>query len=133
MNAYGAVLMQAYRIYSPPDRRLKAACEQVRCHNRQFGWESAIDEATPLGRAQAHYIRHQSGRTFTERRTAAGLTVFRFEPGQRCFDEHFTLPERFWERAVRGGHAAGARVDHSPAGWVDSMDTNLHALKEVLG
>jgi hypothetical protein len=87
-----------YVIRMPPDRWIRAACEQVGCQQWQYGWETHTDEATGLGQAQAAYIRRHSGRTFTEHRTAAGLTVFRFAPHQRCFAEHRTRPQRFLVR-----------------------------------
>ncbi len=93
-------LYQTYSITSPPDRTMKAACEQVGCEQWRSGWQSVIDESTPLGASQAAYIRQRSGRTFREQRTAAGLTVFTFESGQRCFAEHQTRPEIY---AVQGG------------------------------
>lgn len=83
-----------YTVRMPPDRWVKAACEQVGCEARRYGWDSLVDESTRLGRAQADYIRTQSGRTFREMRAPDGLTVFRFEPGQRCFAEHRTRPAR---------------------------------------
>lgn len=89
-----------YVIRMPPDRWVKAACRDVGCPNWRRGFEVHADEATQLGQAQAAYIRLHSGRTFTERRTAAGITVFRFEPGQRCFAEHRTRAQRFGVRGV---------------------------------
>ncbi len=91
MNPYARV----YRFTAPPDRFVRSACEDVRCEAWQFGWETITDEATELGRAQAAYIRRESGRTFTEHRTADGLTVFLFSSRQRCFAEHQTRPQRF--------------------------------------
>jgi hypothetical protein len=81
-----------YHIRMPMDRWVKTACEDVGCENWRYGWETHVDEATALGQAQAVYIRQHSGRTFTEFRTAAGITVFRFASGQRCFAEHRTRP-----------------------------------------
>ena len=93
-----------YRIHMPPDRWVRAACEQVGCEQWRYGWDSLIDERTPLGKAQADYIRMQSGRTFREMRAPDGLTVFRFEPRQRCFAEHRTRPARLTvETATRRG------------------------------
>jgi hypothetical protein len=83
-----------YHVRMPMDRWVKTACEAVGCEQWRYGWETHIDEATALGRLQGEYIRLQSGRTFTERRTEAGLTVFTFEPHQRCFEEHRTRPAR---------------------------------------
>jgi hypothetical protein len=91
---------QTFRIISPPDRSVRTACEDAGCLAWRNGWETKVDESTELGRAQAAYIRQRSGRTFREMRTTEGLTVFRFEPGQRCFAEHRTRPEIY---AVRGG------------------------------
>lgn len=83
-----------YRVHMPRDVTVKAACEDVDCENWRYGWDSLIDERTSLGQAQAEYIRDKSGRTFREMRAPDGLTVFRFEPHQRCFEEHRTRPAR---------------------------------------
>lgn len=83
-----------YVVHMPPDRWVKTACEEAGCENWSYGWESLIDERTPLGQAQAAYIRTESGRTFRELKDPGGLTVFRFESGQRCFAEHRTRPVR---------------------------------------
>lgn len=98
-----AMPAQAYQTYAYSrgrDIRRKAACQEVGCEAYRLGWETAVDEATEMGRQQAHYIRTQSGRTFREYRSEAGLTVFRFEPYQRCFADHQTIAEAFY---VRGG------------------------------
>lgn len=113
-----------YRIVSPPDRAVRSACEQVGCLAWLHGWESRFDESTTMGRAQAHYVRTQSGRTFREMRDG-GLTVFRFASGQRCFAEHRTRPEFY---TVRGGDwraSTGLLREHQrPADWVE--DFSLH-------
>lgn len=83
-----------YKVQMPRDVTVKAACEQVDCENWRYGWDSLIDERTSLGQAQAEYIRTKSGRTFREMKAPDGLTVFRFESGQRCFAEHRTRPAR---------------------------------------
>lgn len=83
-----------YVVHMPPDRWVRAACEDAGCESWQYGWDSLIDERTPLGARQAGYIRAQSGRTFRELSAPDGLTVFRFERRQRCFAEHRTRPAR---------------------------------------
>lgn len=83
-----------YLVRMPRDVTVRSACEDVECEGWRCGWESHIDEGTVLGQAQAAYIRQKSGRTFTELRTEAGITVFRFASGQRCFAEHRTRPAR---------------------------------------
>lgn len=111
---------QTFQLAAPRDRMVKTACEQVGCEAWRSGWESAFDESTELGRNQAAYVRNRSGRTFREQRTDAGLTVFRFEPGQRCFRDHHTRPEFY---SVRGGdwrQNLGLIRQHSrPADWVE--------------
>lgn len=117
--------VQAYKTYSitsPSDRTVVYACEQVECERWARGWVSPIDERTELGAQQAAYIRHQSGRTFTESRTAAGLTVFRFASRQRCFEEHRTRPEFY---VVRHGDWRGnlgtIRRHTRPPDWVEDF------------
>jgi hypothetical protein len=83
-----------YVIRMPPDRTVRAACEDAGCENWRYGWDSLVDESDSLGQAQAAYIRRESGRTFREMRAPGGLTVFRFAPHQRCFAEHRTRPAR---------------------------------------
>lgn len=108
---------RAYQTYSMtrrPDTLRKAACSEVGCQAYLRGWETAVDESTALGRQQAQYIRAKAGRTFSELRRGE-LTVFRFEPKQRCFADHQTIAERFtvlngdWRNysGVRRVHANG--------------------------
>lgn len=114
--------MQTHRVYhlkAPPDILIRTACEDAGCEAWRNGWETAIDEATPLGRAQADYIRRQSGRTFTEHRTAAGLTVFRFEARQRCFANHQTRPQRFFV------HDGGTREHTRASDWLEDCGEHL--------
>jgi hypothetical protein len=99
---------QAYKTYAvaaPSDRLVVTACEDAGCLAWRHGWETVLDESTDLGRAQADYIRQQSGRTFTESNHYPGrLTVFRFASRQRCFAEHRTRPVTF---SVRRGDWRG--------------------------
>lgn len=119
----------AYRTYTidrDRDTLIKAACHEVSCDAWRYGWETPVDESTDLGAAQAVYLRTQSRRTFTERKTGDGITVFRFESGQRCFADHQTLPERYgvqngdW-RAYRGTLREHAR----PADWIEDFQESL--------
>lgn len=114
---------QTFSVKSRPDRLIRTVCERVACQAWRSGWESAIDERTDLGKAQAAYIRTQSGRTFKEQKTAAGLTVFRFEAYQRCFADHQTRPELYVVRDgdYRGNPTGRKRQHTSAADWVDHM------------
>lgn len=122
---------QTYVLRSPRDTRVRAACEQVGCQAWRHGWDTTVDERTELGAQQAAYIRHQSGRTFREMRTQDGLTVFRFEPGQRCFAEHHTRPEIFLAR--RGdwrGDLGLIRRHTRPVDWVEDFGEHQQALAD---
>lgn len=121
---------QTYRISSPRDTLVRAACEQVRCAAWRLGWEMKVDESTDLGKRQAAYLRNKSGRTFRERRTEIGLTVFQFEAGQRCFQDHKTRPELF---IVRDGdwreNPTGRTRQHTrPQDWVEDFGEHQQKL-----
>ena len=97
-----------YGIHAPEaTHRRHATCGEVDCQNMQHGWRTVIDETSDLGAAQASYIRRESGRKFTEERDPAGLTVFTFEPWQRCFADHTASLEREPFYLVRGGDWRG--------------------------
>lgn len=81
--------MTRYSIRTPQETHWRATtCHEVNCVHHLHGWQTIVDEATGLGQRQAHYIRREAGRHFTEDRNEAGLTVFIFPPGQKCFREH---------------------------------------------
>jgi hypothetical protein len=136
-----------YVVRMPPDRGIKTVCEAVRCENWLYGWAKFVNEATPLGRDQAAFFRSgKSGRTFSEYRATAAaalgagvlvpgeidasadpltpVSVFRFEPHQRCFEEHRTRPARWLVRGVR---------EHADmSGWIDDLDQHVGRLAEQL-
>lgn len=124
---------RSYRISSPRDTAIRSACGPG-CHAYDHGWGTTVDESTPLGQFQAAYIRESSGRTFTELRTADGLTVFRFEAFQRCFADHMTLPERFIVRDGdwRGNPTGFRRVHARAADWVEDCGLNLQAWHDAV-
>lgn len=63
--------MKTYQILAPmATHRRKATCAEFGCDAYRLGWVSKIDESTELGKAQAYYIRNQSGRSYTETRGA---------------------------------------------------------------
>jgi hypothetical protein len=118
------VATRDYLIRMPRDTMIVAACEDVGCASWLYGWETHVDEGTPLGAEQARYIRHMSGRTFGEQRTAAGITVFRFTARQRCFAEHRTRPGRY---LVRGGVVR----EHAWLGdWIEDAAEHVTSIEE---
>lgn len=122
-----------YSIRAGRDTTVVAACKDVGCQAWAHGWETTVDEATDLGKQQAAYIRQKSGRTFTERRTGAGLTVFRFEAFQRCFAEHRTRPDTFWRRDgdFRGLPRGGQQLRHTRAqDWIEDFQEHEGSLAD---
>lgn len=125
---------KSYQVVMPRDSMIRAACEDVSCDAFRLGWQTFTDERTELGMMQAAYIRQKSGRTFREQRTGDGMTVFTFEPGQRCFAEHQTRPQRF---IVRGGDHRGNprgefRQHAGPADWVEDMSEHLDRINTAI-
>jgi hypothetical protein len=122
---------QTYRILALPDLSRPAACSEVDCGSWRYGWETTVDERTDLGIAQAQYIRVRSGRTYRETKTAMGLTVFRFDSGQRCFAEHQTRPE-IYSRAVgvQDMPAGPAYVHKSATDWQEDFGEHQERLAD---
>jgi hypothetical protein len=123
--------MQTYQIAAPPDTQIVLACETVGCAAYRHGWDTTVDEATDLGRRQAAYIRRVSHRTYRELRTGEGLTVFRFEAGQRCFADHRTRPARFLARAGDWRRHLGLLRSHTrPEDWVEDFAEHQQGLAD---
>ena len=126
--------MQSYEIRSPREtHQRKATCTEVGCKAQANGWVSNIDETSSLGQRQAHYIRKQSGRRYTEARTPEGLTRFKFLPGQTCFGEHYMSLDRPEFYIVRDGDWRGnptgrRRLHDKPEHWVEDFATHQESL-----
>ena len=124
-----------YGVRAQPDAHelIDTTCKRVGCEAELYGWETVVDEATPLGREQAAYIRQRSGRTFREQRTEAGLTVFRFEAHQRCFAEHKTRPDLFTVRDGdwRGNPTKRGRVHANGMDWAEDFMEHESALADL--
>ncbi len=128
--------MKTYQIAAPLASHWNVVtCEDANCDAYRLGWKSIIDERTSLGQRQAHYIRAESMRSVTEHRDETGLTVFEFEPGQKCFAQHKgrnMRPERFIERGGDHRGAVGARREHKrPEDWVESFEENQDRLRSI--
>lgn len=124
---------KTYQIISPPDTSERTACELAGCRAYQIGWQTTVDESTPLGREQADYIRTRSGRTFREQRTGEGLTAFWFEAKQRCFADHRTRPELYLVRGgdFRGNPTRRRRRHESAADWVEDFALHQQGLADL--
>lgn len=128
-----AAAMKTYRILSPKDTLIVEPCRKVGCRRYRIGWETILNEAIPAHHRTAEWIRHHSGRTFREGRTASGWTVFRFDPYQRCFDDHRTRPQVF---AVTGGDILAnplqtpPRRHATPDNWVEDFALHQQAIAD---
>lgn len=115
-----------FRIVKPRSTHTRAAtCDEVGCEWQRDGWVSAIDERTPDGQAQAHFIR-TSGRAFTVEAQPDGMTWFRFPPGQRCFAQHRVDLEREPNFLRLSTHRTARR--HTAETWQDECATELDRL-----
>ena len=109
-----------------------ATCGEVDCEAIEHGWFTRVDETTDLGRRQAHYIRHDSGRPHNESRAEDGITEFVFSPGLQCFVNHRIPLDRDPIFLVQhGDHRktfGPARVHDSGDHWVEDMSGHLDTL-----
>lgn len=127
MRPHPLQAMQTYSIASPIATHFrKATCEEADCEALKYGFKFEVDEKTDRGQAQAHYFRTAAGRKCTEHRTENGMTVFLFEAGQQCFQEHQVPLDRPALYVVRGGdiqHHGGIIRQHTSG---DSFMDDLH-------
>jgi hypothetical protein len=138
---------QTYQISAPLATHWQpATCAEVDCPDHLNGWQTVVDETTELGQRQAHAIRRLLGRRFTEEPggfgiaqvPSAGMTVFTFEAGQKCFrgphKKRIEREERFF---VTGGDWRGnpagmpRRVHTKPDFWVEDMAGALDGVRRI--
>ena len=143
--------VQAYKTYSVTSpvatHWQQVSCKQADCQGHREGWLSLIDEATDLGRKQAHYIRKESGRHFTEMRSEDAalhlkreeipphLTAFIFPPGQSCFEPHYEPLERPAIHTVRGGDWRGTVSEPHvmrPQDWIENFGEHQQKLSRAV-
>ena len=125
--------MQTYQAVATSDQMVVVACATADCQAWRYGWETKVDETTDLGKRQADYIRRESGRTFAELKAGDGLTVFRFEPWQRCFADHRTRPARYLVRRGDWRGDLGTTREHVDVGdWVEDFAEHQDDLADRL-
>jgi len=123
---------KTYEIARPLDTHFRSAsCEEIGCETQESGFIVRIDEAIPFGQKQAYYIRHHSGRPYTEHHEN-GLTEFVFPPGTECFNSH-NVPDREPAFIVKGGDWRGNprgdyRVHDTPDHWVEDFSEHQNRL-----
>jgi hypothetical protein len=124
----------AYQTFSVRPYWRPASCAEVDCPHWRNGWSTAVDETSDLGRQQAAYIRHRSGRRFTISRDDTGRTVFRFPPEQQCFAaaEHRIAADRPELYVARGGDwrrtIGQPRIYERADQWADDLHSTTDRL-----
>lgn len=147
MGAYGerqitpnmpARAYKTFQIASPESTHTRpATCEEVECQQYAKGWVMKIDLGTELGQKQAHYIKHQSGRSYIIRDQRDGLVTLEFHANQPCFQQHKVRLERPEIYRVKGGDYRGnplktpTRVHTKPEHWVEEFAANQEAIAEA--
>jgi len=132
----GAEKIQTFQVTSPVSTHWRTvSCEEVACPLAENGWRMVIDLNTNLGREQAYYIKHESGRKFTHASTASGMVELTFSSGQPCFQEHKVRLEDRTERfLVKGGDYRGnplrtpTRVHKKAEFWLEEFQENQDRL-----
>lgn len=134
--------VDTYSISSPRATHWKpATCAQVECDQYKFGFESLVDESTERGQRQAHYIRHDTGRSHREHRNWSGpsMTLFVFPPGTPGFGHEHKVPngrpEIFRRRRgdFRGCPDPSATVQFSSAqSFVDDSGERFEKIRDLL-
>jgi hypothetical protein len=131
--------VQTYRIVRPRGNRLMwnrdVPCARADCQAYEHGWITRVDEATELGKRQAHYIRHEARRSHTEA-LEGGLTVFTFSAGQECFagkhdvateaDPLFIVRDGDW----RGNPSGRRRTHRNGVEWVEDFGEHQQNLAD---
>lgn len=119
--------VKTYAIASPLATHWRpATCAEVGCERHRDGWQTVCDERTDVGARRAYLIRHDRTRGHKEHKDPSGVTVFKFPPGQRCFQAgQHRMQYRPEIYVVRGGDWRG--VTNEPyrhrraADWVDDF------------
>jgi hypothetical protein len=135
--AMGVGSYKTYQARQPKTEKTRiGSCEAAGCASYEHGWRSVIDVTTELGQRQQHYIRHESGRRFTEYAEGNGIVVFTFWAGQQCFQTHH-VPDRPQFFSVRDGDWRGnptnrSRLHTRAADWVEDFAEHQAKLAEQI-
>jgi hypothetical protein len=143
--ARGPEAFKTYSVVMPLATHFRpATCGEAHCPDLTYGWKTTVDESTVLGQRQAHFIRHDQTRSFTEERTPDTLTVFTFGPGQPCFINpptgagHRVPLHRPARYLVTGGDWRGnprgtpRRVHASAEDWVDDFANHQETIAAAI-
>lgn len=137
-NRMGAENYQTFQIAAPVQTHTrKASCEEVECAQYLNGWRVKLDLSSDLGQRQAHYIKHQSGRSYKVVGQEGGLVVLEFNGNQECFQEHRVPLDRPAVYRVKGGDHRGnplrtlTRIHKKPEFWVEEFAEHQDKIDKI--
>lgn len=87
-------LLRHFKLARPSETHFEpATCKEMDCPHYLHGWVMTLDMGFQLGNGktgqdQYDYIKHKSGRRFTEKAVGDGRVELTFAPGQTCFRSH---------------------------------------------
>lgn len=132
----GPEAYKTYQIVAPVSTHFRpATCKEIECAGYTRGWKTTVLPDSP----QARYIRHSSGRKFTEAKNenGDGTVVFTFPPGQTCFRaaDHRKSLEREPFYVVRGGDTRGDPRQEAPrrfrsGDWVENFADHQQSISD---
>lgn len=129
--------MQTFAVDAPESTHFRpATCEEVECQAYRNGWRTKVDLTTEMGQKQAHYIKHDSGRSYKVVEQRDGLVTLEFRGGQPCFGQHRIRLERPEIFSVRPGDhrvdlRSKRRVHSKPEHWIEEFQENQERIIAV--
>lgn len=130
---------QTFQVTSPiATHTRRASCEEVECGSYLRGWKMVLDLNTELGRKQAHYIKHNAGRSYVIDDQRDGMVTLIFKANQNCFAEHRVPLDRPEIYRVKGGDFRGnplrtpTRVHKKPEHWVEEFAEHQDKIKTAI-
>lgn len=154
---------QNFKIAMVREGATKMTCQDAHCAHYENGWATMIDESSELGQRQAFWIRNAAARKYKEfpseeapehmgesgANIPAGMTVFLFYPGQKCFQEHLDREVLFVAQKGRRGmatvgvgpikarvpqfYAESSRVHVNPRDFNEHMNEEAEKAAAALG
>lgn len=129
---------QTFQVTAPTSTHTReGTCEEAGCSAYLRGWRMKLDLGTDLGKRQAQYIKHQSGRSFKILSQRDGLVELEFAANQPCFTQHRVRLDRPEIYRVKGGDKRGnpagiqTRVHKRPEHWVEEFAENQDRLARL--
>ncbi len=127
-------LAQHYRLSMPLSTHwAEIDCRTEGCSHWQLGWVTTVDIGTVLGKEQAGFIRHKSGRSFREERVGDTLVKFIFSAGQKCFRTHRRQKHHasYLKSSALNSHLNGGLIPVEREQWIDDFNETSYRTNRV--